>query len=418
MKKINPNNNIFNIFPRFFWKLMNKRIQTFYYLDTNMFILKKKDYVQEERFIKKKLSRFRNKRIIISNIVQNEINKYTYRNDYVQFFKTNYQTTSFEQIRSLNPNVCPAYFNFLQSMLNPANIASPAFFKERYLSFKYHNSNPNKEDEDFLHRIISQKFNRSKNNTKNVFGENKNDFERIVDDIGIKYYQKKSDAFKKNNIKNYLNDIKVLSEGILFCLIHKVNIVFCTADGDMIIHLLNWIDSMAHHITLKKIIITNLGEDGINRIWSGKECVTYKIFFKEYYDLENEIRADILNRDWKKDGHIFDLLYWDQKSNKFIKIIKLNFNEITTRLLLDTHGSFSCPYAQNNLCGNFFNYRFVWPPKKEENDPKIEIEVFPKRYRNTIIKIKKEKKHTRDCLYANNNKNCNFSFLSSFWPSE
>jgi len=410
-QRINKRTSLTNLLPRLFWRFVNYfKYKNIYFFDTSFIVRKKMDKGDL------RLEKLRTiNGVITTDIFNTEASNLFDSGSYEKIFTNALTLINFEQLRITLPQACPLYYNFIYCMFNPANISSPLFFKERYISNKFHGSKLDETDEK-INLMISNVFNESKKRTTGViFPEEKTLLSVFVDEALPKYYKKKTEAINKKN-PNYHNDLKSLALALLFCIQNRVNLHFYTSDSDFVIHLRQWVDSVSHQLTLKYLLLVYLQKnDGLKKIWGGIEEATFKMPYEDYLRHEEDIRGDFLANDWKKDGYFFQIHSWDNNRKKFINDIKIHFNSAMEENLYNLHGPFSCPFVSNNTYGNFMASRYVWPPVSG-TEGVIEIKVFPKKYRNFHSVYCDKEKHENECVYAVSDKKRDYRFLTSFTP--
>lgn len=369
LEKINPETNLKNFVPRFY-RSIESRIcfKNISFLDTNFLI--KIDNDKRYKIFQNPLKKFYITNIVSSEIRNKNLNK-----------KIN--KISFEELRTDVPDVCPLYFNFISGMHNPANICSPSFLTNFFWALKEKNKfTPN---HDKMYNEVLKKINSNKTKL-NVFGEEKSSWEKYLDKSFLEQYKKKNRIITKSK-DNFFNDYKNLSLILIYSLIYKSNVTFYTADIDVFNNLFTWVDSMAHQLSFKNIILDQIGEDGKKRMMNDEKLVVF-VNFDDFKTKCNGMLSDLLSNDWKKKRFSIEIKFWDMEKQKFNNDCKISFNEQTREILLTNHGLYYCPFCSNNSYGNFIRYNYHWPPTSEHDFNTIKISVMKKsivKFRHTHV---------------------------------
>ena len=200
---------------------------------------------------------------------------------------------------------------------------------------------------------------------------------------------------------------------LIHTLLNRQNITFVTSDHDSIAYLFNWVDSISQELVFKQMIIKRLGDKEKRQLLAGKKF-TFFLDYKEFSELNEGTRRDILNYDWKKDGFCFRIKFWDNKNKKYFNSFYLNFNDETRELFLNLHGQLDCPFGKNNTHGNFITYLYWWPTSSIHNISIIKVLVSRKGLINKENKIVSCKKHDAICKYAISDLNNQLDSFSGF----
>lgn len=243
-------------------------------------------------------------------------------------------------------------------------------------------------------------------------GEQKKEWENYLNTSFLSRLRKRQSIKYKG--KSFFNDYKNLSLILIYTLLNRTNSYFYTADIDIFCDLYTWINSMAHQMTFKTLLLEQMGEEGNLDILENKKLVFY-INFKEFKKKCNDLLGDMIVDNWKKKRFTLYIRYWDQKKQIFFNGLKLAFNENMRDSILNNHGLFYCPFVSNNTHGNFFKYIF-WPPKSIKDINTIKVSVHKK----SILRFKNANPpkniHDHYCISKKreDSKDSNLLF-ESFW---
>lgn len=108
-----------------FWKVF--RIfcyRTVYFFDTNMIVA---DTKLDSRLIKLFTL---NRKFFINNHIKEEVEILLGNRKYRRILKYQLKVISYDDLRSIDPSICPLYYNFISAMHNPAVVWSLNFFME------------------------------------------------------------------------------------------------------------------------------------------------------------------------------------------------------------------------------------------------------------------------------------------------
>lgn len=233
-------------------------------------------------------------------------------------------------------------------------------------------------------RLISQYY-KGHENQFNKLGKKKKDWENYLNESFLNRLKKRKSI--KNKSSSFFNDYKNLSLILIYTLLYRRNTYFFTSDIDVFCNLFTWVDSMAHQMTFKTVLLNKMEEKYKMELLKDKKLVFY-INHNEFDKQCTNILGDLLEDNWKKKRFSLFIKYWDPKKQIFYnKKIKISFNESIRDLLLNNHANFWCPFAANNTHGNFFKYQFYWPPDSMHDINTIKVCVRKKElvhYNNTI----------------------------------
>ena len=232
-----------------------------YFFDSNMIVCN-----SEKDFRLKKLFTV-NKRYLITEVVDHEVNDLLKKDGYFKILKCKLGVVSFNQLRSLNPGICPVYYNFMREMSNPAVPYSPDFFAHRMNAILLKKKPLTKKDKDEL------------NLTMDLLKKSNEEVDEAITRLGgrpmlkssdLKFQKKKRRALKKKS-SNYLNDMRITSMVFLYCLQMRRNVTFITSDEDVVNLVFGLTEALADNWCLKAQVLEMLTEKDKNDIMGNKK---------------------------------------------------------------------------------------------------------------------------------------------------
>ncbi|MBU3924488.1 hypothetical protein KJ854_00955 [Patescibacteria group bacterium] len=326
-----------------------------------------------------------------------------------RIFLRRYGIVSFLKLREVFPSLCPVYYNLISWMYNPANIASQEFALHLLQSLKLRGRTLSSVHEKLYMRFMSRLKQESENNVSNLTGKPKTLLAKNMDISAFHYFRKK---IKNRNSENLLNDYRNISSVLLFALTNKTNVVFATADRDLLAIIWTLAESLAQGITFHYFILPTLTDNEKHDILSGKK-ITRFLDFKKFKDYNEGVLGDILNPYWQKDHISFRVRLWDNNEKCFVEDMVVNFDNMGRELILNMHGPLSCPYAKNNTHGNWIHYQYWPPPLKSPNV--IKVMLWGKKIINRKDIYVPDHIHQRTCRYAIDEKNGRLKEYYGFW---
>lgn len=337
-----------------------------YFLDSN-FLIQKND----ERYM---IFENNKRKFLVTEYIFDEINKK--RHNWQQILSPDrLGVIKFNDLRVKFPATCPVYYNFITSMHNPANICSPAFFIN--INFAVKEKYKLDDKRKYFNQLLISRFYKAHKNQINKLGNKKSEWENYLNASFLKKIKKRKSIKSKGDL--YFNDYKNLSLILIYTLLNKTNSYFFTSDIDIFCNLFTWIDSMAHQLTFKTILLNQMGEEGKKELLKNKKLVFY-IKFDEFKKRCDALLGDLLDDSWKKKTFGLFVKYWDQRKKVFYNEAKLLFDEEMGDLILNNQGLSLCPFAANNTHGNFFRYLYFWPPNSVHDLDTIKVSVQAKRF--------------------------------------
>jgi hypothetical protein len=386
----------------FLWRLFGRiKYGNFIFLDSNMIM--SNNHKSDGRT--KRLRKYSN--YFITDVVSREIDDLG-RGGLNCIFSHKYKIVNFSDLRKIIPSLCPVYYNFISWMYNPANITTPEFSLHLLQSLKLRGRTLTK-DQDTLYNYLMDRLKSGAENNTDALGHPKSLLAKNIDLSAFQYFKKK---IKNRKSSNLLNDYKNVSIILLFALLNKKNTSFVTADRDLLAVVLTLIDSIVQGMAFPYFFLPTLTRQDTNNLLSGKR-ITRFIDFKKFEEYIDNLRGDILSSSWQKDHIFFKIRLWDTKNKCFVEDLTINFNDLEREMILNMHGSLSCPYAKNNTHGNWLFYRYWPPPLKSPNVLKVLLSAKPiKNRRNVDVP---EIFHQQTCKYAIDDKNDKLKEYYGFW---
>jgi len=370
------------------WSLWSRvRYGRSIFLDTNMVARRKTEIDGRVQKLKNTHGPY-----FVTDIIEKEINDLV-GNGADRIFPHKYRIISFSRLREISPALCPVYYNLISWMYNPANITSPEFHLHLLQSLKLRGRKLNKSQEK-LYMKFMDRLKKGAESKIDSSGKPKSELARCIDISAFQYFQKK---IKNKNSKNLLNDYKNICTIILFALLSKTNIIFITADRDMLAIVLTLIESLAQGMTFPYFFLPTLTDKDKKDLFSGK-TITRFINFNEFKQYCEKLLGDILNPYWKKDHISFRVRLWDNKKQDFIEDLFINFDSLCREMVLNMHGPLSCPFAKNDTHGNWLHYQFWPPPLKSPNVVRVVLSVKKVKSRRNIYVP--DFIHRQSCKYA------------------
>lgn len=370
-----------------------------HFLDSN-FLIKKNDA---------RVRIFGKKKFFVTEYVFDEITKK--ESEWQEFLKPNHlQVINFDDVRRTFPATCPVYFNFVKSMYNPANICSSDFIINKNFALK--EKGKLSEDGKNLNQILISRFYNGNANKFNKFGKEKNDWENYLNSSFLNRIKKRHS--KKNKKERFFNDYRNLSLILIYTLLHRRNTYYYTSDIDIFCDLFSWFDSMAHQITLKRMLLDAMKETGGKGDILKRKKLVYYLGYNQFKKECEGMLASFLLDDRKKHRFNLYIRYWDPKKEKFFNEIRFSFDEAIRYLLLNNQGLMLCPFAANNADGNFFRYLYFWPPNTVHDLDTIKVSVQAKRFIHASNSSPPKEVHDLHCRYKRVENNNDSDFLESF----
>ncbi len=323
-------------------------------------------------------------------------------------FPYKYKIVGFSKLREILPSLCPVYYNLISWMYNPANITSPEFHLHLLQSLKLRGRKLNKSQEKLYMRFMDH-LKRGAENDINASGKPKTLLAKHIDISAFQYFRKK---IKNRGSKNLLNDYKNISTVLLFALLNKTNTVFVTADRDLLAIVLTLAESLAQGMTFPYFFLPTLTDQNKHDLFAGK-YITRFLDFKDFRKYNENLLGDILNPHWQKDYVSFKVRLWDDKEQCFVEDMVLNFDDIGREMILNMHGSLSCPYAKNDTHGNWLHYQYWPPPLKSPNVVKVLLSVKKIKSRRNIYVPGFI--HRQTCKYAIDDRSGRLKEYYGFW---
>lgn len=163
------------------------------------------------------------------------------------------------------------------------------------------------------------------------------------------------------------------------------------------------IDNLIQQMVFTKLILEHKEKipNFSRRFWNG-ETFIFHLKKDDFDEWENNLRADIISHDWKKGGFRFSIKFWHTEKQKYYVPMWLNFSEENLDLFITTHGGVTCPFVRNDNYGNWFTFRYFWPPPTideiKNNLIRIELKKKENIYRETLIAPWPV--HNNQCYYS------------------
>jgi len=410
-RPINRKNNIKNFFPRLYWHILNSIVyNTVYFLDTNILISLNNH--QDAR--KRKLFCFL-KKIVVSENIDCEVIKKVNENSN---FKKNieYKVASINTIKEKYPEACPVYYNAIAGMNNPAIINSPSFQFENYLFPMIKGKKVNHLNSEKYWMRMMDAVKRGLGKEINILNEVRSEREQLIDEAFFHAIKKKKKKLNGGGEIN-INDLKNLANAFCYSIFYKKNVVFVSADRDVVYLFLTLIDHFIQQMVFMRLILEKISTEGDfkNRIWGGEKI---NIFLeKDIFDKEEDgFRGDVLSHDWKKHSFRFSIKFWDIEKQKYITPIWVNFDNKTLDIFKKNHGGVTCPFVKNIDYGNWLHMRYYWPPRSKYSLENNLIEFEIKRKENIYRQSQQVPWpiHNLSCYFSRMDQDEKINNISSF----
>jgi hypothetical protein len=274
-------------------------------------------------------------------------------------------------------------------MYNPATVGSASFFDDWFDS-RLIKGTLTEEDRKVYERMRRQSAGRA---TRDESVEPASD---CLDRMAARL-RKKARRSLQDKHPAYMRDIKSLSLALYRSLSSRQNTVYHTADGDPAILLLKWLDSMTMWIAIGQGVFSRLAAIDWGIIRRGGK-VNVVLDFAEFAREKSKIFRGFLTDRRKTEACRFTIKHWNQAERKLDEDVYLVFEDEVAGWLANLHGPMSCGGTANADLGNWFKFRYHWPPD-EAHLGRLRVEVI----RKSIIKREPmsitASAHDRRCRY-------------------
>ncbi|MEK9182032.1 MAG: hypothetical protein AAB781_00375 [Patescibacteria group bacterium] len=359
-----------------------------YVLDTNILVARKGELDNRIKILPKFFRRF-----YITEYLEAE-KKFLIEKGYQEIFNCKTKVLNFESLRKEFPDTCVLYHNFVTAMHNPAHITSPYFLNEAFINLEKNSYKLNKNQEKVKIWLSDMMASYAKS-TYSSTGKPKSEEARILDESYQNHIRKKRKADPKH--ANYLNDYRSLSLSLINCLLRKTNTTYVTSDSDILIAVCNLTEAIAQQISFKYFILEKIKQEGATRLWRGKEKFRFVIDFSPFKEfVAKQMQCFALSL--KEKSFYFRVIFWDQKNQKYVDCLRLNFDKDGRDMMLHSHGQLACPFVCNSNHGNMFRYKYEFTKELTLN-----VEVYPKSIRVPFSVFVTSDQHKKSCKYIQQN---------------
>jgi len=348
-------------------------------------------------------------KVFITESVEEEVEKQSKSESFTKLYHGKTETISFDTLYEELP-ICCTYYNFIRSMQNPANIASPDFLLQLIFS-KIAKRQKLSETEEKIHiGLMGRLTNRFVSETKN---NRREDLLDVINEAHIKSIKKRKGELKGKN-KNYLNDLRSLATVFVYSLTNKNNVTFVSSDSDAIVYFFDWVGTLIQQSsfhTFSLEILNKYEREGMKRVLSNKkEAIFYDPDTMVKYIRGTEVRFFSNNK--KYFSTKLTIKYWDKKREKYFDF-SINIDRYVREVFLSLHGPYNCPTVRNDRMGNFIGYRYWWPPSSKHNMGVLKILPMLKPINRVNRKLPKII-HDSICKYRKIDLSNDFRSFSSF----
>jgi hypothetical protein len=390
-----------------FWKIYRiLKYENVYFFDTNII-------VSNSQFDKRLTKLFTlNKKYFVDSHIRDEINTLKTTDGFRTVFKYDLKTVNFDDLRIVNPEICPIYYNFISAMHNPAIVWGQNFLSEGLISELMQgnwSSNDKKKEYEKLNIRILGELQKQVEIQRKKYGQHK--LFNFINSVNFKSLKKKREAVKKND-PHYLNDLRAMSSALIYSLIYRKNVTFVTADTDHVSLMSNLIETLTQQMTFRTFILKRLSEDHKRRLIKGDRAI-FKFNTFDFVKSREGLEGDMQEGSWRKSSFCFKIKFWDTTKQKY-RSFNLPFNELGREMFLSATGQLACPYAKNNDLGSWLAFLYYWPPQPPDDISTLKVEVYAKSIINRENEAIDNAHHNSTCKYVLQDKSNDLVSFSQF----
>lgn len=379
-----------------------------YFFDTNMVI---SNSVADSRLLKLFTL---NKRFYLTEKNNEEIENLLATNKYRRLNSSKFDLMSFDKLRSINPTICPVYFNFILQMNNSAVPFSPDFFSSRINAILARKGKLMKKEKKILEKVsmMLKEFNERVDRSISDMSSRSPLLFRSLPRLSENEFHRKKRKAIIGQDPNYFNDLRSLSLALLYCLAFEENTTFVTSDSDLVHLFFVLNEAISYQWALKTEVILLLNDQMKKDIISGKD-IEFQLNILKITNKRIEFSRSLYN-DFKKKSFLFRIKFWSIEEQRYYNIDS-TFDEPLKNLFINSHGPYNCPVAKNSDLGNWINCQYWWPPEKIVDEKKMKVVVSRK---PTISKKSisvSNLEHNSHCLYFKEDKSNNYRFFLNFF---
>ncbi|MGA7743864.1 MAG: hypothetical protein WBP56_12895 [Polyangia bacterium] len=315
-----------------------------------------------------------------------------------------FHTLGFHDLYAKDPRVCPVFYWYVLAMYNPATVGSDSFVDDLFESMLIKNTVTQADRDQYqeFRRQIANSQSRNPNGDPVLQG-----LERMAARM-----RKKARRSLQDKHPAYLRDIKSLGLILYHALSSRQNIVYHTSDGDPVILLLKWLDSMATWTTLTHAVLSRLTALDKQLILRGGS-VDVVLDFAEFVREKSRLFFGFLNDRHKTKACRFTIKHWNQAERKLDEDVYVWFDDRVAAGLANSHGTLSCPWTINAELGNWLQIHYDWPPD-EAHQGQLCVHVKRKRIINRTSTSITPSEHDRLCAYRQDDVNGRIHHWSQF----
>ncbi len=315
-----------------------------------------------------------------------------------------FHTLAFHDLYAKDPRVCPVFYGYVLAMYNPATVGSERFVED-LLESKLIKNTVTQADRDQYQKMRRQFAN---NQFRNFSGDAVfQHLERMAARM-----RKKAKRALKDKHPAYLRDIKTLGLVLYHALSSRQNTVYYTSDGDPVILLFKWLDSMTTRMTLTHAVFSRLTTLDKQLILRGGTA-DLVLDFAEFVRQKSRLYVGLLNDRHKTKACRFTIKHWNQAQREFDEDVYVWFSDVVAGGLANSHGTLSCPWTINAELGNWLQIHYDWPPD-EAHQGELCVHVKRKRIINRASTSIMPSEHDRLCAYRQDDVNGRIHHWSQF----
>lgn len=315
-----------------------------------------------------------------------------------------FRTLSFNDLYEHEPRACPVFYWYVLAMYNPATVGSWSFIDDQFESKLIKGTATPDEREDFR---------KARCEMGNMYaGLAKGDpvLERL--ERMEARMRKKSRRSLQDRHPAYIRDIKNLSLAIYYALSSRQNAVYYTADGDLVVLLVKWFDSMTTWVSLLHHVLPKLSSLDRTLIMRGG-TIDIVLDFADFVREKHRLYLGLLNDRQKTKACRFTIKYWNRTDRKLEEEVYFWFNDNIAGWLADLHGPMSCGCSANANLGNWLRLIYHWPPDPA-HEGKLRVQVKRKAIVNRKSTSIPPSEHDRLCKYRREDANGKIQDWSQF----
>ena len=300
-----------------------------------------------------------------------------------------FRTLSFNDLYEHDPRVCPVFYWYVLAMYNPATVGSWSFIDDQFESKLIKGTATPDERDDF------RKTRCQMGNMYAGLAKGNPALERL--ERMEARMRKKSRRSLQDRHPAYIRDIKNLSLAVYYALSSRQNTVYYTADGDLVVLLVKWFDSMTTWVSLMHHVLAKLSSLDRTLIMGGG-TIDIVLDFADFVREKHRLYLGLLNDRRKSKACRFTIKYWNRADRKLEEEVYFWFDDKVAGWLADLHGPMSCGCSANAEFGNWLRLIYHWPPDAA-HEGKLRVQVKRKAIVNRTSTSIPPSEHDRLCQY-------------------